>query len=688
MQTVSVDTGGESPGATKTESSASARVREWLRAELRPRISSTTHSRVAISFISASIFVLSFGVRLLHWQDSYADLARRGPSTSGLARHYLGEAARIQSEGAILYPRNGVDPGDARLIVHPPGYSAFIAGLFSVFGNSEEGLRLAQILVDAISSLMVFLIALHLFRPAIAALGSCLAAMSPHFAYYSLWITPDTLPVLPLLIAIYLICRAVNRSEPGLLIAAGAMVGLSCWLRANGLLLGAFLALATLLLFEGRKKWLYSAALLATTALVISPITVRNWLLFRKFIPISVDGGLALVEGIAAYDTAGRFGMPKTDGEALLKDVEWHNRPDYAGNLWHPDGIERDQFRFRRGLQVVRENPFWFARAMVDRSLFMLRYNDSGRADWPFGTAVVPVVSGEPGPTHLMSLTPGGKPVLTIRPADLVEYVRSPEGNVSLDSSGSILNVAGDDSEFGDQIGLVFPVKPGCDYMLAIPLEIKQGAMALKVTSSDSRYTLTSYIAVRDGRAKSRHSRHDKPDSNGSLGELKIVNMAFASGRRDEVRFVVRNNGISVNRPEVIVGELRLFELGATGFKWSRYPRLLIRASQKTLFKTKVMLPLVLIGVLLLAFVRAKRILILLLAVPVYYLCIHAVLTTEYRYILPIHYFLFIFAGVAIYAAYATARLGLLNINRYVLPGSLRIHRSTNDHPPSTDRTT
>jgi hypothetical protein len=62
------------------------------------------------------------------------------------------------------------------------------------------------------------------------------------------------------------------------------------------------------------------------------------------------------------------------------------------------------------------------------------------------------------------------------------------------------------------------------------------------------------------------------------------------------------------------------------------------------------MLTLVAVGTLLLILARRKRALTILLAVPVYYLCAQSVFHTEYRYILVIHYFLFVLAAVTLYA--------------------------------------
>jgi 4-amino-4-deoxy-L-arabinose transferase-like glycosyltransferase len=67
------------------------------------------------------------------------------------------------------------------------------------------------------------------------------------------------------------------------------------------------------------------------------------------------------------------------------------------------------------------------------------------------------------------------------------------------------------------------------------------------------------------------------------------------------------------------------------------------------LFITALFLPLTLIGAGILFYRRQFQTLALLLAVPCYYFCTQSALHTEYRYVLVIHYFLFVLAAVAVY---------------------------------------
>jgi hypothetical protein len=95
---------------------------------------------------------------------------------------------------------------------------------------------------------------------------------------------------------------------------------------------------------------------------------------------------------------------------------------------------------------------------------------------------------------------------------------------------------------------------------------------------------------------------------------------------------------------------------------WTRWPRLALRAAQK-LFITAVFLPLYLLGLLLLAHARRTRSLAALVAAPLYYLCVQSALHTEYRYVLAIHYLLFIAAAAAL-CHLASAAASRLNSRR------------------------
>src|SRR5262249_20903483 len=291
---------------------------------------------------------------------------------------------------------------------------------------------------DALAAMVVLIIAAELLSATIAIIAGVLVALSPHLAYHSMRLSPDSLAVLPILLATYFFIKAVKRPSIVHVIAAGVLIGVSCWLRSNALLLAPFFTILVAVLFERGRRLRYSVALILTAAMSIAPITIRNLIVFHHFIPLSLGSGIPLIEGIGDYDDEGRFGLPKTDREVQRLEAEWYGRPDYAGNLESPDGIDRDRARFARGIAVVRSNPSWFLGVMLRRAGFLLRYNDSLRHDWPFDTAMASPLFAEAPFSHSLEVSKQTLPVWSNSPADLigVDAIKSRGAQFTLASDG------------------------------------------------------------------------------------------------------------------------------------------------------------------------------------------------------------------------------------------------------------
>ena len=646
----------------------------WLRLRLGP---SARPSRVQLVVIGSFVFISAVGVRLLHWQDSNVEIIYGKTSLGGVFNRYDKEARRILDEGRLLYPADPPERGDARLLVHPPGYSILLAAIYKLRQQPHLALWAVQILSDGLAALLVFLIGCELLHYGVAVIAGSLVALSPHLAFYSLILSPDSLAGLPLLIAVLLIAKSLQRPTFARFFASGILIGLSCWLRANALLLAPFFCLFILVSFRGRKRLHYSGALLAATLMTIAPITIRNLVVFHHFIPLSIAGGENLVVGIGDCDPENRFGMPHSDREARLKDVEWNGRPDYGASLWTPDGIERDQIRFARGLQVIRSNPGWFLKAMLLRGGFMLSYNDSRARRWPFTTAVVPIVSLEPRFGHKFEASdPGAEsentPPVVMSNGVLLTGVRlhlavpeqttwstsasdltslgvllSQRAAISQSPDKQTLRLTGDDSAYADQFAAEpIEVHPNNDYVLSLEAKVLRGDMAVKLSSLDGRISATT-ASILVAQQESQ-SDTDPADSHNQQ-DLTLIQAPFASGRIDKLRLVFSNNDPNGSRPEVLVGSARIFSIGPTPGTWTRIPRTLTRGLQRNLFLTSRLTPAIILGIALLVVAGMRKTVALLLVIPVYYLSVQSALSTEYRYILPIHYILFIAGAVTLY---------------------------------------
>jgi 4-amino-4-deoxy-L-arabinose transferase-like glycosyltransferase len=333
-----------------------------------PNETKDARRRRRVAFLLA--FAAAFGVRLLCWNDVRGEASK---VQTAVTQNYRQAARLLDENGVASLFRPDSPTNDPDLLGHPPGYPLVLMLVGKVFGEGDAAVQIFQAACDALAAALVLLVAAELLSFGVGVIAGGLAALAPQFCWNSLMLLPDTLAVLPVLAAVYLLLRArAGRGVPEAL-AAGVLVGLSCWLRANALLLAPFLVLFAPLLFARGARRLPALALVAGALLAVAPLTVRNALVFGRFIPVSLGSGQTLIEGIGDYDPARRFGLPDTDVELQRQEAEMYGRPEYATSLFGPDAIERDRARRARAFAVIRAHPLWFAGVMVRRASSMLR---------------------------------------------------------------------------------------------------------------------------------------------------------------------------------------------------------------------------------------------------------------------------------------------------------------------------
>jgi hypothetical protein len=394
------------------------------------------------------------------------------------------------------------------------------------------------------------------------------------------------------------------------------------------MLLPFFLCATLILLLPRGQKRRHILALIVGAAIVIAPITIRNALVFRSFVPISLGMGVLASEGIGDYDVQQRFDLSPTDVGTNAQEAQWAGRPDYAAELYEPDGIERDRARATRALSVIKSNPSWFADTMARRLMMMLKYES------------VSIVSAQPTVSHSLEITKNTPIIWSPSPHELLsESQISGAAKGSLTQKGDFaLRLESDDTADAIQLASSpITLRQNFDYVLTIPVKIHQGRLSIIVKPSTGRQIL--------GSATLPDSLERLPYTNGFA---PTIQMPFVSQNHDRVQLVIANVESPNPRAILDIGGAQLVELGPAPYLWTRYPRILVKTLQKP-FVTRYFLPLTALGVVLLAVYRRNAALALTLTVPLYYLFSHAPIHFEYRYILPVYFFWFILAGLAIH---------------------------------------
>lgn len=336
--------------------------------------------RGQIAIACGLLFLLALLVRGLYLADGIALLHTPEQDGSRMARRYDDTAMAILRGDGILFPRVW-DPAKTGLASRPPGYALFLASVYATVGRSFPVVAAAQDVLTSFAALLVFAFGYRVHRLAAGVLAGVLVAISPHIAATSNLILADAIASIPLILAFLVALPAIQgvvseRSEVVRLVLMGVLIGIGVWIRPNVVLLGPFAALFLFfLLGRSKRALLLSAMVVATSLLVVSPITLRNWLVFGEFVPVSINGGITLWQGVA--DAGGReYGARVWDKQVIAEEAERYGRPDYLQWWAEPEGIARDRDRYRRATEVIKARPFWYAKAMLRRMGMMLLFTD------------------------------------------------------------------------------------------------------------------------------------------------------------------------------------------------------------------------------------------------------------------------------------------------------------------------
>ena len=207
------------------------------------------------------------------------------PSWISLAVHGLGE---------LKHP---LHPLSKHLLFYPPLYPSFLAVPYKLTGGLAAA-QWAQVLVSALLIPAVGLIGARCFSARTALLAAAFVAFYPELAWFAAHFWSETLFLTLLFWGLERALTASERGSTGAALASGALLGLAALTRETALPV-ALLAAAWLAPREGGRR---AAALLLGAALTVAPWTLRNWIVFRAFVPISTYGALNLWLGNSDLD--------------------------------------------------------------------------------------------------------------------------------------------------------------------------------------------------------------------------------------------------------------------------------------------------------------------------------------------------------------------------------------------------
>jgi len=270
---------------------------------------------------------------------------------------------------------------DSYRYLWPPGYP-FVLGLF-LRAFEADGIfyaKLAQVVASASVGWFTMLFARRLFGHRAAWLAGALWCIYLPLIAFTHYLWTETFFLALFLPSLYLLLQALRPGESEgrrpneslLLIVAGALFGLSLYLKEVHLYLAPVLAIL-LVLRAGRDGLRRGSLFLLAVTVVVAPWTLRNYEVYGRFMPIGASLGENCFLGLNApyknFDTS-PFARHRL-GRKLDGPREWFVEVDESDEWQRAEAITNTADKLGTGvglgLAFARAHPGWFVRSRIKK---------------------------------------------------------------------------------------------------------------------------------------------------------------------------------------------------------------------------------------------------------------------------------------------------------------------------------
>jgi len=285
-------------------------------------------------------------------------------STLSCDKFYFADSLQFNEMAVNFLNGNGLSVGDSYAF-RMPLYPLFLAVSYRICGVMQlDAVRIAQSLISALTILFIYLTAVLVFNEAVGKLSAIIASIYPFFIYYSGAILTETLYIFLISITLWFF---VKRKY----IWGAVFIALSTLVKAE---ISGFMFLAilyALITVPKPQKLNTIIAMMAVFLSLMSPWVIGNYIVLKRFVPLSTMGGRVLWEG---------------NNPQNLSGGPCHYFPLQSDGL---DEVEIDRMYRDSAIKTIKNNPkaflkrcgrkflrFWNVRLNTDNKLYATKRNN------------------------------------------------------------------------------------------------------------------------------------------------------------------------------------------------------------------------------------------------------------------------------------------------------------------------
>lgn len=286
----------------------------------------------------------------------------------------------------------GFTPGGDASAFWPPGFSAFLAVPYRLFGESLTVARIANAIAGSVVVVPLYFVGRRLFSHAAGLAGAGIGALLPSLVFWTPVLLSETLFTTLFAAALALLLSSLRSDasiRPPVLVAAALVTGLAALVRGQALILIPVAVLWWLMAgARPRTALVAGLATVAAAVVVLAPWVVRNSLTMDSPVVLSTNLGYNLRVGHAPYST-GRYTLPRD----LWRDSE--------GRSFQEREVRFNELGLRRAREYATHHPEHEVE-LVGRKIMWLWRPDSDVVDWVESFGATPLPEGGQGPLRML----------------------------------------------------------------------------------------------------------------------------------------------------------------------------------------------------------------------------------------------------------------------------------------------
>lgn len=229
-----------------------------------------------------------------------------------------------------------------------PVYPLFLAFIYLIFGHSYVIVRFIQAIIGSLTCLIIYLLGKELFDKKIGLLSAFIFAIYYPFIQYPAYLLTEIIFTFLLVVSMFFFLRYYFVRKNSLLFSATIFLGIASLCRASSLLFILFLSFWLGLLYRFKLRQTIKAVfvLLSGIIIIVLPWTIRNYIIYKRVVPITIESGIVLYLGNNPRATGGTGGWTKYEQDQFLPE-----------NISNPYTPEAERTMLRLALRYIFNHP-------------------------------------------------------------------------------------------------------------------------------------------------------------------------------------------------------------------------------------------------------------------------------------------------------------------------------------------